>query len=59
MDLCISCYNYIANTLLDIFSFNLDYFCENVPVTNDIMAILRAVGGSVKGFSQIGLQALA
>lgn len=42
--LCLEIVQYIANSLLDVFQMDLDYFRQVAPVTDDILSIVIAVG---------------
>ena len=42
--LCLEIVQYIANSLLDVFQMDLDYFRRVAPVTDDILSIVIAVG---------------
>lgn len=42
--LCLEIVQYIANSLLDVFQMDLSYFRQVVPVTDDILDIIIAVG---------------
>lgn len=42
--LCLEMVQYIANSLLTVFSMDLDYFFRVAPVAKDILSILIAAG---------------
>lgn len=42
--LCLEIVQYIANSLLNVFQMDLDYFRQVAPVTDDILSIVIAVG---------------
>lgn len=42
--LCLEMVQYIANSLLTVFSMDLDYFFQVAPVAKDILSILIAAG---------------
>lgn len=42
--LCLEIVQYIANSLLDVFQMDLNYFRQVAPVTDDILSIVIAVG---------------
>ena len=42
--LCLEMMQYIANSLLTVFSMDLDYFFQVAPVAKDIPSILIAAG---------------
>lgn len=42
--LLISCYEYVADTLLEVFRLDLDYFRTALPLTDTLMEVLWAAG---------------
>lgn len=42
--LLINCYEYVSDTLLDVFQLDLDYFRSSLPVTDTILEVLWAAG---------------
>lgn len=43
-DLILEIVEYIANNLLDVFSMDLEYFEQAIPVVNDVLAIIIGTG---------------
>lgn len=50
--LCLEMVQYIANSLLTVFSMDLDYFFQVAPVAKDILSILIAAGWALLGGTQ-------